>query len=168
MNFFKKKKQNLSLTQKMVNSMVSLGIIDTFEGLPYSPEIVASYKDNVSAIFHSDYMKKIPVSEYTTGVYNAMRFAFAFGVISASEWNNSLTSFENLSFKVDISEILLAMKLLDIDKNEYESIIGKLMEVYIEYLNQINNPDIPSETNYVLINTQTIGTAAMMKKLGYK
>ena len=166
--FNKKKKYSDNYLEAILKCADRRGYLPFSEGFPQVPEIEARHILNTSTIFRSNYMQNIPVSDFATGAYNAMRFSFAYGVIMATVWHLDFGSFDTLDFDVDLREIETAMKALEFDKEEYEDFVKDLMDEFFEIISSKENPDPRLDLNLALSAVQTVGSAMFLKKAGFK
>jgi len=166
--FNKKKKQSVNYLEAMLKCADRKGYLPFSEGFPQIPEIEIRHIQNTSTIFRSNYMQNIPIDDFATGAYNAMRFGFAYGVIMASVWHLDFNSFDALSFDVDLREIETAMNILDFDKVEYEEFVKDMVDEFFDIISSKKNPDPRIDLNLGLSSVQTVGTAIFLKKNGFK
>ena len=166
--FNKKKNHSVNYLEAMLKCADRRGYLPFSEGFPHVPEIDARHTQNMSTIFRSNYMQNIPVSDFATGAYNAMRFSFAYGVIMAAVWHLDFGSFDALGFDVDLREIETAMKALEFDKEEYEEFVKNMMDDFFEIISNKENPDPRLDLNQALSAVQTVGSAIFLKRAGFK
>ena len=169
-NFLKKKKKKDSFEEYltiMFDAAKKYGYNLTEDGYPYVPEIQIKYPENITMLLNSDYMKNIPTKEFTAGAYNAMRFCFAFGVILADVWHTNFSKLNTIYFSVEIEEIISAMDIVDLDRDQYEALIKECMDGFVKIINTLDEYDLRQEFNYLLIATQVFGSALYLKKNGF-
>lgn len=138
------------------------------DGFPHVPEIDIRMPQNNSTILNSAMLGGIPVSEFTSGAYNALRYCFACGIIMADVWHRDFSNFSQLSFYVNAEELGLAMDLMDIDSDEYEAMVTDCMDGFVEIINDMNSPDLRRELNLTMIAGQTTGAAIYLRSRGFK
>jgi hypothetical protein len=167
--FRKKKKVDNEYLEMMLKVADKHGYIRFVDGYPYIPEIQIRNPENVQTVLASGYIQNIPATDTGFRVYNSMRFCFAFGIIMADVWHREFSKLNQLYFSVDIEEIAVAMDLIDVDKDGYESFVQDCMDGFVELLTQIDgDSDFQEQYNYALIAAQVVGGAIYLKKQGFK
>jgi hypothetical protein len=136
---------------------------------PIVPEIFLKAQGNIGVIFRSETMSRIPVNEFETGAFNAMRYSFALGVVMADVWHSDFGNFGSLRFSVIPSEIAKALGALGITRDEFESLAKLFMDGFVKKtLKSGKNVDIRVELNNLLLAAHMAGAGVYLNRNGFK